>query len=105
MEATVYLQQLLDVTMKKETFNNVTAPVFLAYYYKDANNQDETVKVSAMETMYSQLGTSPDKKRKIAFPNAGDHVIACELTSGSVEEVIAESIRFGTDILKLKPLE
>ena len=105
MEATVYLQQLLDVTMKKETFKKVTAPVFLAYYYKDANNQDETVVVSAMEKMYKQLGTLPDEKRKMAFPNAGDHVIACELTSGSVEEVIAETIRFGRDILKLKPIE
>jgi hypothetical protein len=91
--------------MKKETFNKVTAPVFLAYYYKDANNQDETVKVSAMEKMYNQLRTSSDKKRKMAFPNAGDHVIACELTSGSVEEVIAETVRFGRDILRLKPLE
>ncbi|MDB4584762.1 hypothetical protein N9164_16545, partial [Draconibacterium sp.] len=105
MEAVVYLQQLLDVTMNKETFNKVTAPVFLAYYYKDANNQDKTVKVSAMEKMYNQLGTIPEKKRKMAFPNAGDHVIACELTSGAVEEVIAESIRFGTDILKLKAVE
>lgn len=105
MEATVYLQQLLDVTMKKETFNKVTAPVFLAYYYKDADNQDETVKVSAMEKMFKQLGTLPEKKRKMAFPNAGDHVIACELTSGAVEEVIAESIRFGTDILKLKAVK
>jgi len=105
MEAIVYLQQLLDETMKKETFNKVTAPVFLAYYYKDDNNQDETVKVSAMEKMYKQLGTLPGEKRKMAFPEAGDHVIACELTSGSVDEVIAETIRFGRDILKLKPVE
>jgi esterase/lipase len=105
MEAVVYLQQLLDVTMKKETFNRVTAPVFLAYYYKDENNQDETVKVSAMENMYNQLGTLPGKKRKMAFPDAGDHVIASELTSGAVEEVIAESIKFATEILKLRAVE
>ena len=105
MEAAVYLQQLLDVTMNKETFNSVTAPVFLAYYYKDENNQDEMVKVSAMENMFSQVGTLPDKKQKMAFPNAGDHVIACELTSGAVEEVITESIRFAKDILMLKAVE
>ncbi len=102
MEAAVYLQQLIDVTMKKETFKNVTAPVFLGYYYKDEDNQDETVKVSAALKMFNQLGTPPDRKTKVAFPEAGEHVIACELTSGSVEEVIAETIKFGIEILGLK---
>ena len=105
MEATVYLQQLVENTMKRETYKHVTAPVFLGYYYKDDNNQDETVKVSAMLKMYDQLGTLPDKKREKAFPDAGDHVIACELTSGALEDVIAESIRFGSEVLNLKPVK
>jgi alpha-beta hydrolase superfamily lysophospholipase len=104
MEAVVYLQQLVDVTMKEETFSRVTLPVFLGYYYKDENNQDETVKVSAMLKMYEHLGTSPDQKVKVAFPEAGDHVIASELTSGSVDEVIRETVKFGEDVLGLKPV-
>jgi esterase/lipase len=104
MEAIVYLQQLVDETMRKETYKNITAPVFLGYYYKDENNQDETVKVSAMLKMYKQLGTSPDRKVKMAFPEAGGHVIACELTSGCVNEVIEESIKFGIEVLLLKPV-
>ncbi|MEN8117118.1 MAG: alpha/beta fold hydrolase [Bacteroidota bacterium] len=102
MEAVVYLQQLVEATMKKTTYNNVTAPVFLGYYYKNEDNQDGTVKVSAMLKMFDQLGTSPDKKVKKAFPEAGDHVIACELTSGSLDEVISETIKFGEEVLKLK---
>jgi esterase/lipase len=102
MEATVYLQQLIDATMKKETFQNVTAPVFLGYYYKDKNNQDQTVKVSSMLKMFDQLGTPDEHKIKVAFPGAGDHVIACELTSGSLDEVIAETIKFGEEILQLR---
>ncbi|SHE76800.1 Esterase/lipase [Mariniphaga anaerophila] len=105
MEAVVYLQQLVDATMKKETFRNVTAPVFLGYYYKDEQHQDETVKVSAMLKMYNLLGTSPDRKMKVAFPDAGEHVIACELTSGSVDEVIRETIRFGENVLGLEPVK
>lgn len=105
MEAVVYLQQLVDVTMKKETYKNVSAPVFLGYYYKDASNQDPTVKVSAMLKMFEQLGTAPDLKVKVAFPEAGDHVIACELTSGSFKEVIAETLKFGEEVLKLKPVK
>lgn len=104
MEAVVYLQQLVDATMKKSTFNRVTAPVFLGYYYKDRDHQDETVKVSAMLKMFDQLGTSSDRKVKMAFPEAGDHVIACELTSGSVEEVIRETIKFGEEVLALDPV-
>jgi esterase/lipase len=101
MEAVIYLQQLVDATMKKSTFNRVTTPVFLGYYYKDEDNQDETVKVSAMLKMYEQLGTSSDRKVKVAFPDAGDHVIACELTSGAVDEVIRETVKFGEEVLNL----
>ena len=101
MEGTVYLQQLVDATMKKEIFKRVSAPLFLGYYYKDDNNQDETVKVSAMLKMFNQLGTNPSEKVRVAFPEAGDHVIACELTSGSYQEVVDETIRFGEEILKL----
>lgn len=105
LEAVVFLQQLVDATMKKETYQQVTAPVFLGYYYKDDENQDETVKVSAMQKMFKQLGTSEDRKEKVAFPNAGEHVIACELTSGAVDDVIRETLEFGEEILGLKPVK
>ncbi len=105
MEGTVYLQQLIDETMNKETFENVTCPVFLAYYYKDEENQDQTVKVSAMLKMFDQLGTESGKKVKMAFPEAACHPIACELFSGSYKNVSNETIDFGKDILGLKPVE
>lgn len=105
MEAVVYLQQLLDATMKKETFRQVTAPVFLGYYYKDKKNQDQTVKVSAMLEMFGQISTTPDRKVKMAFPEAGDHVIASELISGSVDKVIRETIKFGEENMGLKPVQ
>lgn len=102
LEGVVYLQQLVDATMKKETYSRVDVPVFLGYYYKDEDNQDETVRVDAMQKMFDQLGTSPADKMEKAFPDAGDHVIGSDLTSGSVEEVIRETILFGEDILGLK---
>lgn len=105
MEAVVYLQQLVETTMNKETFERVTAPVFLGYYYKDENHQDETVKVDAMLKMFGQLGTEPGEKVKMAFPEAGDHVIANEITSGSYKKVVAETIGFGENILGVKPVK
>lgn len=103
MEAVVFLQQLVDGTMDKQTFKNVVAPVFLGYYYKDETHQDTLVKVSAQLKMFDQLGTPPESKVKVAFPEAGDHIIASELKSGAYKDVIAETIRFGKEILKLKP--
>ncbi|WP_346861268.1 serine aminopeptidase domain-containing protein [uncultured Draconibacterium sp.] len=103
MEAVVYLQQLVEATMKKDTYKNVTAPVFLGYYYKDETNQDQTVRVDAMLKMFDELGTVQAEKVKQAFPEAGDHVIACELTSGCVVEVIAATEKFGENILGLEP--
>jgi pimeloyl-ACP methyl ester carboxylesterase len=105
MEAAVYLQQLLDETMSNETFEQVTAPVFLGYYYKDKDNQDETVKVGAMLEMFENLGTQSNEKVKVAFPDAGDHVIACELTSGCYQQVFDETVQFSIEILNLKPAD
>jgi esterase/lipase len=103
VEAIVFLQQLVDETMKKRTFSNVTEPVFLGYYYKDEANQDDVVKVDAALKMFDQLGTSSELKVKTAFPEAGDHVIASEIKSGAYKDVIAETIKFGEEILKMKP--
>lgn len=105
MEAVVYLQQLLDEAMVNQTYKNVNEPVFLAYYYKDETHQDDVVKVDAMLKMFDHLGTSADLKEKVAFPEAGDHVIGSELKSGAYKDVIAGTIKFGEEILKLKPVQ
>ncbi len=104
VEATVFLQQLVEETMTKQTFKNVNEPVFLGYYYKDKTHQDEIVKVSAELEMFDQLGTPAESKVKIAFPEAGDHVIASEIISGAYKQVLSESIKFGEKVLKMKPV-
>ena len=57
MEAAVQLEELLESSMKASLFEKVKQPVLLLYYYKDEDHQDDVVKVSAMERMFSQLGT------------------------------------------------
>ncbi|MEI3154132.1 MAG: hypothetical protein V8S95_02760 [Odoribacter sp.] len=39
---------------------------------------------------------------KVSFPEAGDHVIACELTSKAVAEVRQQTFEFARKILKIK---
>jgi pimeloyl-ACP methyl ester carboxylesterase len=104
LEAVVYLQQLVDATMKTKTYKKVTTPVFLGYYYKDKENQDHTVRVDAMLGMFGQLGTPTAQKIKQAFPGAGCHVIACGLTSKALPEVEKATFDFAENVLHIKAL-
>ncbi len=103
LEGIVYLQQLLEATMKEEVFKKVTVPVFLGYYYRDEKHQDPTVRVDAALKMFDQLGTPVDVKVKMAFPEAGDHCIASSMYSKSVDEVRAASFAFAEKFLGMKP--
>lgn len=101
LEALVYLQQLVESTMKKETFAKVNKPVFMAYYYKDKAYQDSTVRVDAMLKMFDQLGTPENLKQKEAFPEAGTHPIGCKLLSGAWQDIENASFKFAEEKLGL----
>jgi len=102
-EGPVFLQQLVDVTMTDEVFAKVKCPLFVGYYYKDEQHQDHSVEVKAALKMFDRAMTPVAMKRAQAFPEAGSHVIACNLTSKSVGEVEAGTYRFAEDILKMVP--
>src|SRR5688572_15712213 len=103
VEALVQLEELVESTMKGSVFEKITQPVLLLYYFKDEDNQDKVVKVSAMRRMFAQLGTHPEKKRETALPNAGDHVIGSYIKSKDLQSVEAEIEKFAKEILQLKP--
>ena len=102
LEGAVQLEELLATTMNKKTFEKVKAPSLLLYYYRDNVHQDSVVKVSAMLTMFDQLGTPDSLKRKLAMPKTGNHVIGSFIKSGDVEGVETEIEKFMTEILKMK---
>ena len=102
LEAQVYLQQLLDMRMNRREFEKVSQPVFLGYYYKDSDHQDETIEVKAALNMFDELGTPKDEKRAVAFPNAGVHVIACGLSSKAIPEVRQQTFDFARQVLGMK---
>jgi len=101
IRSTVQLEELLETTMKESTFKKVTQPVLLLFYYKDEQHQDPVVKVSAMKRMYNQLGTPAAKKREIAVPNAGEHVIGSYIKSKDLQTVEDECEKFAIEILGL----
>jgi pimeloyl-ACP methyl ester carboxylesterase len=104
LEAVVYLQQLLDATMKDKVFGQVKCPVFLGYYYRDEEHQDKVVKVEAALRMFDRLGTPETLKQKVAFPTAGDHVIACGYYSKSVDEVRQATFEFAEKMIGMIPV-
>ncbi len=102
LESIVALQEYLETTMTKETFQKIKQPVQLLYYYKDEVHQDSVVKVSAMLNMFDALGTTANQKRKTAMPNTGDHVMGSYIKSNDYQGVEAEITRFMIDVLKMQ---
>ncbi len=101
LEAAVQVEELLEDKMTPETFAAVKQPVLMLYYFKDETHQDPVVKVSAMKEMFADLGTPADKKRAVAIPEAGDHVIGSSLKSRDVASVEKEIDRFAEGVLGL----
>jgi esterase/lipase len=102
LEAVVALEETLETTMTKATFNKVTQPVLLLYYYKDEQHQDDVVSVPAMKEMFTQLGTPAASKRAIPLPNTGNHVMASPIKSKDVEGVERETGKFLEEVAGMK---
>lgn len=102
LEAVVELQNLIDNTMLAKTFRAIRQPVLTLYYYKNEQEQDPTVKVSAMLRMNEELGTPAALKKAVAIPNAGAHVIGSSITSKDVPAVEREITAFLKDVLGLQ---
>lgn len=99
------LQQTIDAVAKPEVYEKIKMPVFLAYYYKNNEEQDKVVSVKAMLDMFPKLGTPANLKVEKAFPNSGDHVIGSYLRSKDVDGVYKATEQFLEEKLLLKPVE
>lgn len=99
IESLTQLEQLLETTMNKETFQRVKQPSLTLYYYKNEQEQDTEVKVSAMLDMHTHLGTPLDKKQAMALPLTGDHIIGSSLVSKDVEGVYSAMEEFAVQKL------
>jgi len=103
LEGVVALQELVETTCTPELFEKITCPVFNGVYYKDEKNQDEVVRVSAVERMHELLSTPEDQKVLRKFPEAQTHVIANKERSRSFEAVRDATFEFADEVLKLQP--
>lgn len=104
-EGLIALQSLLDQTMTTEVFEKITQPYFLGYYYKNDAEQDGTISTDAIRSFVLQTATSETQKMVVAFPDAGEHVIANPLKGRSVQNVQDSTARFAKQILKLTGIQ
>lgn len=88
------LAQLVYSRMNEETFTNIKQPLFLGYYFKDKEHQDQVVSVPAMIEMYQEVNSPENLKAKKAFPDAGDHVIGSSITNPNWDKVLEASIAY-----------
>lgn len=103
VEAITQLEELVESTMTHETFARVKQPALTLYYYKNEQEQDPQVKVSAILEMEKELGTPDNLKEAIAMPNAGAHVLGSPLASKDVEGVYKAIEQFAVEKLKMGP--
>ncbi|MBM3158677.1 MAG: alpha/beta hydrolase [Bacteroidetes bacterium] len=99
----VQLQQLLETTMKASLFEQIKQPTLLLYYFKNEQEQDPVVKVSAMKRMFRQLGTPDSLKSAVALPKTGDHVLASPIKSKDVAGVEKACTDFAIRVLHWNP--
>jgi len=75
LEAQIALRALLDVLMVNDNFEKITQPVFIGYYYKDAENFDKVVSIDAMENFFNTIKTPESEKKMVAFSESENHVL------------------------------
>ena len=104
LESVTQLQELVDNKMNSETFTKVTCPTLTLYYYKNDQEQDPVVKVSAMMEMNSQLATPDSLKVMVPIPNAGGHVLGSHVVSKDIESVVKAVREFAVGKLRMTPI-
>ena len=101
LESAVALEELLETTMNKTTFNKITQPTLVLYYYKDEQHQDNVVKVSAIKNMFNELATHANEKKLIAVPNAENHVLGSPIQSKDIITPQKEITAFLKEVINL----
>src|SRR5690606_28156251 len=101
MNGIIALQTLLEEYMTPECFAKINHPIFLAYYFRDEDHQDDVVSVKAMEKMFEQVSTPDSLKQKIAFPQAETHMIISPMFSKQMEDIEEATLSFGEKKLGL----
>ncbi len=104
LEGAVQLQALLDACANPPDFARVRQPLYSAVYYRDRAHRDSTIEVWAARWMFGLLGTPPGLRRHEEFPDATNHVLACDLMNRDWRSVRRGTWAFLEGVLGFRPL-
>ena len=101
IEGLCALKSMINATMHEETFQRVTDPMVMVYYYRDGTNQDKIVSVKRMLEMYDQLGTPSGQKMEVAVADARGHIIGSDIFNDNLDSVWKPLTKFCEEVLHL----
>ncbi len=101
----VVTKRIIKDYMNPMYFANVKAPLFMGYYYKNEEEQDNVVSVPRMLEFFDQIGTPTDKKRKVAYTEITRHVICSDVMTDKTQLVSNGINKFAEEVLGMKPAE
>lgn len=105
IEGLIALKSMIDASMQEENFKRINTPVLMTYYFRDEANQDTVVSVPRMKEMFRQVGTAPELKREVALPDAGTHMIGCDIFNAHLESLWRPMTAYCEEVLKLSPVD
>jgi len=98
LEGAAQLQALVQ-GLGGETLRKVRAPYFAGVYRRDRRHQDSVVDVEAARRGLAAAATRPQDRRFVEFPEAGCHVLPCDLTHPGWRDVRDRSWAFLEEVL------
>jgi pimeloyl-ACP methyl ester carboxylesterase len=100
----VCLKTLVEWTQTPDNWKRISQPIFMGYYYKNEDEQDDQVSVEEMHRFFKSISTPEDKKKSVAFPESAHHVVLSRILSKDLESVRRETFAFAENTLGLQPL-
>ncbi|NND76826.1 MAG: alpha/beta hydrolase [Flavobacteriales bacterium] len=100
LESLIQLKAMIDESMTKETFEKINVPTFIAYYYKNEEEQDDVVAISATKEMIKELGVAKEDLDVVVLPSVGAHAMQSHFFSKDLEGLKKETREFLDGILK-----
>ncbi|MBE7437061.1 MAG: alpha/beta hydrolase [Spirochaetales bacterium] len=91
--ALLILDRLLRTIVDADLLGGIRAPLLMLYYYKDEENRDTIIDLEQMHRVFEQIGTPPEKKRKVAIAD-GNHILTSAYVRTDKEQILAEMKAF-----------
>jgi len=102
IEGLIALRDLLNQTMTEDIFKKIKIPIFVGYYYKDAENFDKIISVDAIKKFGNSISTPAEQKTIMPFSSARGHVISSKYMNKNWEDVQNAIFKFAEDALKMQ---